>query len=496
MNPFKVLILYPNGKLMNPPPISIGIFTALLKKNNIEVDLFDTTFYEDTNEKYSDEAKEENLQVRPFDDVGRGAKIKKTSMEDDLVKQVQNYNPNLIFISILECTYATSVLMLKALEHFDIPILAGGIFATFGPEIVLANKNVNMLCVGEGEGTIVDLCLAIRDGKDIKRIKNLWIKDNGRIIKNPLHSIIDINKLPIPDYSLFDKNRFYRPMAGKIYRTIPIETNRGCPYSCSFCNSPSTAKLYKKSDSRFFRSKRMDIIQKELKSLVKNWDAEYIYFTSDNFLIGKDSVFDEFVEIYKDFKLPFWIQVRLEVVTESRMQKLKDVGCHRMSIGLEHGNEIFRRDLLNKKFKNKQAIRASEIIAKVGIPLTINNMIGFPDETRELLFDTIELNRKMVSDTTNCAVFAPFHGTPLQKLCVEKGYISNDYVFGSINTEAPLDMPQLSREEITGLRRTFAMYVGLERNLWPEIKKAETFDEEGNYTFKELSEIYRKKYFS
>ena len=285
-------------------------------------------------------------------------------------------------------------------------------------------------------------------------------------------------------------------MAGKIYKTIPIETNRGCPHSCAFCNSPSIASLYRKNNSEtYFRKKSVDRIKQELQFLVKKWDAEYIYFTSDTFLTINNKEFDKFCEIYKEFKLPFWIQSRPEQITEYRAKKLKEIGCHRMSIGLEHGNSKFREKMLNKKFNNDQIINASKILADVGIPLTVNNIIGFPDETRELLFDTIELSRKLTFDTVNAVPFAPFHGTPLHKLCVEKGYISEDFNPGSLNVDAPLDMPQLSREEIKGLRRTFTLYARMPKKYWSKIKRAEKYDEEGNMMFSELRKIYIEKYF-
>ena len=224
-----------------------------------------------------------------------------------------------------------------------------------------------------------------------------------------MRGLVDINRQPIPDFSLFEQERFLRPMAGKIYKTVPIETDRGSPFQCTFCNSPSTAKLYRENKSTFFRKKKMSRIQEELRHQVKRWDAEYIYFTSDTFLSVNDEEFEEFIEVYSEFKLPFWLQSRAETVTEYRARRLKEIGCHRISIGLEHGNEEFRRKVLRKNFDNQEMIKASRILADAGNPVTVNNIIGFPDETRELIFDTIELNRQLVFDTANAAVFAPFH---------------------------------------------------------------------------------------
>lgn len=481
---------------MNPPPISIGVFTALLKQHGFEVDLFDTTLYSDPDEIGSDDAKEESLMVRPFDYGERGVTLKEGKVEVDIVKKVKEYQPDLIALSVLECIYPTAVTMLRALEDISVPIIVGGVFATFAPENVLSNKNVNMVCIGEGEDALVEVCKRLAAGNDCSDVENIWIKKDGQIIRNKLRRLIDINNQPIPDYSLFEAERFYRPMAGKVYKTIPIETNRGCPYSCTFCNSPSVSKLYRENTSEvFFRKKNMNTIQKELQYLIKKWDAEYVYFTSDTFLSVTDAEFEKFIDIYSEFKIPFWMQSRVEAITEYRIKKLKEVGCHRMSIGLEHGNNEFRKKVLKKRFDNEQFVRASNIIADAGIPLTVNNIIGFPDETRELVFDTIGLNRKIIFDTTNSLPFAPFHGTPLHDLCVKRGYISEDFNPGPLNVDVSLDMPQLSREEIKGLKRTFALYARMPKKYWSKIKKAEKFDEEGNRLYAELKKIYQETYF-
>ncbi len=102
----------------------------------------------------------------------------------------------------------------------------------------------------------------------------------------------------------------------------------------------------------------------------------------------------------------------------------------------------------------------------------------------------------MSYDTTAAFPFAPFHGTPLHKLCVERGYISEDFNPGSLNVDAPLDMPQLSQGEIKGLRRTFSLYARMPKEYWPKIKRAEKFDEEGNRIFAELKQDYQDTYFN
>ncbi len=493
---FKVLFLYPNEPFLNPPPIAIGIMAAILKERRIEVDVFDSTFYE-TETINSDLAKLEHLQVKPFSFQERGIYSNKGDMFQDLRAKVEDFKPNLIALSALEGTYHMGSRMLEAIEDYKIPVVAGGVFPTVAPDEAIANPSVDFVCVGEGEIALLELCESLAEARDYTRIKNLWVKKNdGRIIRNALNGIVDLNSLPIPDYSVFDSRRLYRPMAGGVYRMVPMETNRGCLFHCTFCNSPTIAKLYRNNNvHNFFRKKSIKKIHQELKFLIDKWQAEYIYFASDTFLVMSDREFDEFIEMYSEFKLPFWIQTRPETVKPDRMRRLKSVGCHRMSIGLEHGNPEFRKRVLKKEFDNEIFIEATKIINEAGIPLTVNNIIGFPFETRELIFDTIELNRKTIFDSCNAYAFYPFKGTELYEVCKKNGFIREDLplpicvTLGSI-----LEMPQLLNQEIRGLMRTFVMYVKMSKQFWNEINRAEKFDEVGNAKFKQLRDIYQQKY--
>jgi len=493
---FRILFLYPNEPFLNPPPVSIGILAAILRKSGFDVDIFDDTFYQ-TRSVTSDGAKVDNLQVKPFNFEERGILPDTGDIFEDLRKKVADFKPDLIALSVLEGTYQMGVRMLEAIRDYNVPVVAGGVYPTVVPEEVSANPLIKFICVGEGEVAMLKLCEALAGGKDHTKIKNIWVKDNaGKVIKNDLNEVVDLDTIPTPDFSIFDPRRLYRPMAGKVYRLIPIETNRGCPFQCAFCNAPTLANIYKKNKIKnYFRKKSIKKIYQDLKFLVKRWDAEYIYFSSDTFLTMSDNEFGEFVEMYSEFSLPFWIQTRPETVQQEKMDKLKMIGCHRMSTGLEHGNPEFRKNVLKKGFKNETFIDAARMIANSGIPLTVNNIIGFPFETRKLVFDTIELNRKIMHDSCNCYSFYPFKGTALYEISKNEGFIRKDLSGrGCLTVGCALDMPQFPNEEIRGLMRTFVLYVKMPKRFWPQIRVAERFDEEGDKKIRELKEIYIKNY--
>src|SRR5881409_2236255 len=258
MHQFKVLFVYPNLYMMNMMPPSIAIFSALLKQKGIETALFDTTYYpwDHANmavtgqgvgrfELSSDKRKELTLQVRPFNLEERGIFPKTTDMSEDFCNLVDSFKPDLIAMSVVEDTYPQGLYLLNQIKDRKVPCVVGGVFPTFAPHLAIKEDPINMICVGEGEGALIDLCERMALSRDYSDIPNLWVKDaNGQVRRNPQRPVLDINTLPIMDFEIFEENRIYRPMAGKVYRMIPIETHRGCPYTCTYCNSPSQVVLH------------------------------------------------------------------------------------------------------------------------------------------------------------------------------------------------------------------------------------------------------------
>jgi radical SAM superfamily enzyme YgiQ (UPF0313 family) len=275
---------------------------------------------------------------------------------------------------------------------------------------------------------------------------------------------------------------------------IPVQTIRGCPYTCGYCNSPSQTRIYKAENSRFFRSQKIELVRREIDNAIRNYKADSIYFWADTFLAWNPKEFDEFCEMYSDYKLPFWIQTRPETVTEDRFKKLAEIGLLRVAFGVEHGNEEFRQRLLGRKVSNDVIVRQLNLVNSIGIPISVNNIIGFPTETRELAFDTIELNRHFKSDGVNAYSFTPFHGTPLRKLSEDLGFINKGDLARCISQPTMISMPHFPKEEIEGVRRCFVLYVKMPKSRWPEIRKAEALTHEGDLIFRKLKNECLEKY--
>lgn len=496
----KILFLYPNIRGMYMLPPSIALLSAILKREGFEIDLFDSTHW--TMPGYeqfdSDKTKEKNLNVLPFDFEEHQVTHYDTDVFEDFEKKVQAFAPDLIAITATEDIFPVAISLLSRVRKYKIPTLLGGVFATFAPELALSYPEIDMVCVGEGEECIVDLCHRISKGQPYDDVTNLWLKKrDGSIIRNPMTKPVRMEDNPLLDIGIFEESRFYRPMQGKIWRMFPVETHRGCPYTCAFCNSPSQNVLYSQvSNSPFFRKKSFEAVREELVFYRDVWKAEFFYFWADTFFAYSDKEFDEFCDMYSDIKIPFWVQTRPETLSEYRVSRLKEVGLYRMAMGMEHGDEKFRREVVDRRWDNDKIIEAVAIPNRLGVPFSINNIVGFPTETRELAMQTVELNRQIQADNYNCYSFTPFHGTPLRRMAEQLGYIKYEDISRSLMSESILDMPQFPRSAVEGLRRCFVLYVKFPKERWPEIRQAEAMTPEGDAIWERLRQEFVDTYFT
>ena len=504
---FRVLFIYPNQRTESLVPPSLAIFSRILKDRGYTVDLFDTTNYDldaddyiqtkFTKERNDSKGYVQSLLVRPFESRAELHR-KHTRAVDGLRKKVEEFKPDLIAVTSTESTFLLAINLLKAIKEYQIPNIVGGVFPTFAPHRALSFPEVDMICVGEGDNLLVELCERMSKGQDYSKVTSLWLKKkNGDIVKNTMTDPVNVDEVPDPDFELFEEIQLYRPMYGKVYKMIPVETMRGCPYTCTFCNSPAQNYLYKeRTGKNFFRKRSLERVHNELVYYRDVMKAEYIYFWADTFFAWSEKEFDAFCEMYSDIKLPFWCQTRVETVTEDKLRKIKDIGLHFLGFGMEHGNEKFRAEVVSRKYSNETAIEALKIPKLFDVPFSMNNIIGFPDETRELSDDTIEIKRNIQPTQMSCSILQPYYGTPIRPLCEAKGYLHPDILCPANSENTVMNLPTYTPDQLIGLKRTFAMYVRFPKSRWPEIRIAEQLTPEGDAMCRKLGEEFTATFFS
>ncbi|MDD5746719.1 MAG: cobalamin-dependent protein, partial [Candidatus Omnitrophica bacterium] len=158
-----------------------------------------------------------------------------------IVSELKVYKPDLIGLSMLTTFYGWACSMAALIKReMNVPIIFGGIHPTIVPERVIANDNVDIVCVGEGEYPLLELVQSMERGAIDYGIKNLWFKNGGRIIANDIRPLLgDLNELPFADKEIFYSARPHYA------QTYYIVTGRGCAHACSYCGHSYLKELYR-----------------------------------------------------------------------------------------------------------------------------------------------------------------------------------------------------------------------------------------------------------
>jgi anaerobic magnesium-protoporphyrin IX monomethyl ester cyclase len=500
MKDFKILLFYPNEPMVGIVPSNLAILSACLKCADFQIKLFDCTTYRSVTGETQEDVRTKLGLVKKTD-IDNYTQLKDINIYDDFVKVVNEYKPNLIAFTVVDSTIKFSLSFVEKIRDKGIFTVFGGVGATFNYEKILKTKLVDFVCVGEGEEAIVELCENLYK-KQLGNIRNIYYIDpfTNEIEKNPLRPLIDLETLPMPDFSIYEDWRFYRPFMGKVKRMLQLDFDRGCQHGCTYCAAPGLRKVFiKENCGRYYRVKSNDKMFLEMKYLIEKYKLDFVWISSETLLDLPLEQFKEFAERYKkEINLPMWCQSRLDTFTEEKTKILAEIGCQNVSIGLEHGSELIRKKILNKHISNDVIIDAVKMMAKYNIFPTFNNMLGLPDETRENVFETVKLNKKLTKilngkHNLNIFTFIPFSGTKLRQVCIEKGYIKEDEDLPpSFFNESMLNMSSLSKKEIKGLEKTLALYILLPKSYWSDIKIAEQDNEEGNVMFEKLIKLIKK----
>lgn len=469
----KVLIAYPNLSLMLTPALSVGLFTSIIKSLGCDVDLFETTSYSSTGEE-GFLFKSKLGSGRSFNYQDLGVYPKRTQdMIPDFIKKVESYKPDLILYSVVEDTFHDALVMMESIKHLGIQSLVGGVFAINAPEVCIENDLIDIICRYEGESVVYGMVKALRDGSDWRSTAGIWYKENGKVTKNPFQPLVNLNDI-IPDYSLFHKDRFLRPIGGRIVRAIQLETYRGCPYSCTFCNSPMTRKM----DKRYLRRKTVEQIRLELDYYLKEFNPDYWFIIDDSFLARPRNEMLELLSVLEEYGIPWWCNTRLENVDEELLSAMKAAHCDRIQFGIESGDEEYRKTMLKRPISDKVYHEKAKILNKSSIPYGLNIIIGMPDETKEHVYKTVDLVRKIGGyDGLSISVFIPYRGTELRDVAVSKGYVSEDWLSneGLQTGDFILQMPEeyLQKSDLDHIIPRLKYYCFFNKEYWSDIDKSE-----------------------
>jgi p-methyltransferase len=251
-----------------------------------------------------------------------------------------------------------------------------------------------------GEGTLVELLNALRDGKDYRQLDNTAHYANGQWTLNHVAEAgyeevsVDWGRVDVGD------TRTY----------LPVQAGLGCGYQCTFCDFRG---LYPKVNLRSVQS-----IVEELRTIPLIDGVRRAYFTDDNLFVSKRRAIELCDALIKgNLNLRWRGMFRLSVVDEEVAEYMARSGCVEVLLGVESGDaEILAA--MTKRTKPGEILRAVEALTKYGVSTKNMLIVGFPGETEQSVRNTVDILNQYPTDgpAVHRVMFFTFAVLPLAEI--------------------------------------------------------------------------------
>ena len=328
--------------------------------------------------------REYGVDVIFFRNMISNQKLSSAKIEEDLlIDLIRRLDTSIVGISVCSPYFkVASQITRRIQEELEIPVVWGGVHPTIMPEQSI--KLADMVCIGEGEQPMLELMRNLSEKKCADRIKGLWLRRDGEIIKSEdLPPVQDLDILPYPDYSNEGK---YFIEANNIYEGDPalcegkglvgswrkglitlkneyyMLASRGCPFRCSYCCNSFLHKKYSSQD-KVVRWRSVKNVIGEIVSITKRFPKiKKIQFYDALFPWDKEWV-SEFCREYKaHVNKPFYVSSHPNVLKEENLAMLKDAGADIVGFGIESGSERVRREIYERDVSDLAIINAAKAI--------------------------------------------------------------------------------------------------------------------------------------
>lgn len=360
------------------------------------------------------------------------AYAKKMNFEQ-ISEYIRKTNPQVIGISCLSDERAITFKLVKLIKSISekIKIVLGGPHPTLMYEQILMNFPVDVVVIGEGEYTFLELIKAWESRRSLLEVKGIAYRENDNIIETkPRERIKNLDELPFPAYELVNLNN-YKLLSfaeevckikglSKIPNFAAISSSRGCVGKCNFCSTPGIWK-------RKWTARSAENIVDEIEMLNKKYNITFFIFTDDIFSVNQKRVIDLSEKILdRKLEIMWGFETSVRFVSLEMLEKAKLAGCSCIFYGIESGSKTILKNI-TKENRNSMVVKAFELTKKAGILTGAFLMVGNVGENRKSIYETIQLLRVIRPDiiAPQIAMVAP--GTGLYKIAKSQNFIDESY---------------------------------------------------------------------
>lgn len=290
------------------------------------------------------------------------------------------------------------------------------------PEYFLRKTGADIVGIGEGERTFVELMDAFCGKRSLESVDGIaYIDTNKNFVRTKARELIqNIDEIPWPAYDLFDMSYYTlvrRPNIKANERAIPVLSGRGCIFQCNFC--------YRLDKG--FRPRSAQSIIEEIKFLKEQYNIKHIIF-SDELLMSSKQRTTELCQAFidADLNIKWDCNGRLNFADTDVLCKMKEAGCVFINYGIESlDNNTLR--VMHKGLTRDMIIRGVENTLEVGISPGLNIIYGNINEPLSAIDDAVEFLLKYDDHAQLRTIrpVTPYPGSELFTYAVEHGMIKD-----------------------------------------------------------------------
>jgi len=367
-----------------------------------------------------------------------------------MVASIQTVDPDIVYINTSTPTIDDDVAAARCIKEQNPDVTKTVLFgihpSCMYSDLLTPESGIDYCIIGEPEYTALDLAAAISGGESLQTVAGIAFLDRSQklIVTSPRELITNLDTLPIPDWSFVDISQYRLPMNNEQF--LLVNTNRGCPYRCTFCN----AYAYY---GRKHRHRSVGHIMQELTHNVKRFGISNFMFWAEEFILDRRFVLDLCEAIIRSGLTIRWVcNSRVDAVDDETMTAIKEAGCWNIAFGIESGNQDIL-DQIDKQTSLDQIVRAVTKAKKAGLQVTGHVVIGFPHDTRDTITTTERFVNSLPLDFVQYYCAMPYPGTQLFSDAVENGWLTtSDWKQWEHNCSV-MNYDRLTAAEIMKLRR-------------------------------------------
>ena len=330
-----------------------------------------------------------------------------------LRRTLQATRPLIAGISVMPGNMLRDAIAVTRLVKSQSPsttVVWGGTFPTLHDDICLQVRDLDFVVCGDGEVTLGELAVALRDSRPVETVDGLaYIRDGALHRTAPRHPV-DLDRRPVGAWQLLDR---YIPHYLGPSGLLSINTARGCPYRCTFCYNTAIYRGFNR-----YRTRSIEGVLEEVEHLVSRYRPRALLFMDDDFLANRKRGTELLTVLHERFPhLRYRIDARADELSDaSAVAQLAAQGVESVFFGVEGvSGEFLSR--IKKGQDTHTTFEAATACAANGITATYSFTCGYPDETYRDLYDRVEMASALrtLHPRSRCQIeiVSPVLGTPL-----------------------------------------------------------------------------------